>query len=799
MKHLYYFILSAIITISHAQTVQWASEVIGFSSRYSDTKWSAQQVLGKPNTMPQGGQGECSWVPDNKEKEVWIKVGFEKPMQIRQVVVAENYHPGSIYGIIAWDSTENISKIVYDEKALRLEEKSRMLNAIFPLTDFKVAAIELLIDGKTWHGQIYIDAIGISTSKRPIKAAINLPEGLKDEFILNAFPGAEKISYKPEKLGKSINTTYPEDYPVISSDGKTLFFTRARLPKHSDGQANSPENMGGVLDSNDIYYSTVKNDGAWTNAVNIGAPLNNNSDNFACSISPDGNSLLLVRKYDESGNSIPGFLNLGFGLFIAKKTIDGWSAPQKQTIKKFKSNNINVEFELSDDGKYLLMSLDKGDGYGERDLYVSLAESENNWSAPVNLGSIVNTASDEISPFLAADGVSLYFSSKGFSGYGGYDIYKTIRLDDTWQNWSEPENQGPGINSNGNESCFTIPYSGDQAYFLKKRSPLKVSPFGGDLEGASSAIYRINLQDALKPYLVYSVSGIATNVLTKEPVEAEVKLVCLDNNQVYGVTKTNPEDGSYSFTWIFNKYCHNYSLLPTDATFFVGAMNFNISVKAEMKEITYDLPFLSLSGKAINVATRQPIATVVNLICLDRGEIIATTKTSPEDGSYSFSLLVSADCHKYSLLAADTALFPVSINFDTEQIAELKDESFDLKLLPIEVKQTIRLNSIFFELGKSALQDESLPELNRMVKFMKDRPSLQIEIAGHTDNIGSHKHNHTLSHDRSKAVSDFLIQNGIDKKRMHVKGYGENKPVTSNDTEKGRRLNRRVEFTILKK
>ncbi|MBW8051245.1 MAG: OmpA family protein [Cytophagales bacterium] len=794
MKYLYYIILSAITTISHAQTVQWASEVVGFSSQYSDTKWSAQQVLGKPNIMPQGGQGVCSWVPDIKEKEVSIKVRFKKPMQIRQVVVAENYHPGSIYGIIAWDSTENISKIVYDEKALRLEEKSRMLNAIFPLTDFKVAAIELLIDGKTWHTQIYIDAIGISASKLRIKAAINLPDGLKDEFILHAFQGAEKVSYKPEKLGNSINTTYLEDYPVISSDGKTLFFARA----------NSPENIGGVKDSNDIYYSTVKNDGAWTNAVNIGAPFNNNSDNFACSISPDGNSLLLVRKYDEAADSSPWSFHRGYGLFIAKKTIDGWSAPQKQTIKKFKSNNINVEFELSDDGKYLLMSLNRDDGYGERDLYVSLVESENSWSTPFNLGPTVNTASDEISPFLAADGVSLYFSSKGFSSYGGYDIYKTIRLDDTWQNWSEPENQGPEINSDGNESCFTIPYSGDQAYFVK--SPRESEKRGGQFTGSvsnsgggASAIYRINLQDALKPYLVYSVSGIATNVLTKEPVETEVKLVCLDNNQVYGITKTNPEDGSYSFTWIFNKYCHNYSLLPTDATFFVGAMNFNISVEAEMKEITYDLPFLSLSGKAINVATKQPIVTVVRLICLDRGEIVATTKTSAKDGSYNFSLLISADCHKYSLLAADTALFPVSINFDVEQIAELKDESFDLELIPIEEKQTIRLNSIFFELGKSALQDESLPELNRMVKFMKDRPSLQIEIAGHTDNIGSHKNNHKLSHDRSKAVSDFLIQFGINKKRMHVKGYGENKPVASNDTKKGRRLNRRVEFTILKK
>jgi len=268
--------------------------------------------------------------------------------------------------------------------------------------------------------------------------------------------------------------------------------------------------MGGVKDSNDIYYSTIKDDGTWTNAVKISSRPPN--------------------------------------------------------------------------GKYLLMSLDRDDGYGERDLYVisppesekrrmgetekrgrqvtdspihprlpalgeglvggqAFTDSVSNRGA-INLGSTVNTASDDISPFLAADGVSLYFSSRGFSSYGGYDIYKTIRLDDTWQNWSEPENQGPEINSGGNESCFTIPYSGDQAYFLKKRSPPLTPPRGGTgyplpptggkgdgkappSGGLGGGIYKIKLQDALKPYIIYSISGVATNILTKEPVEAEVRLYVL--------------------------------------------------------------------------------------------------------------------------------------------------------------------------------------------------------------------------------------------------------------------------------
>jgi len=809
-------------------TVQWASKVIGFSSQYSDVilkggprdpafkdSWSAQQILGKPNTMPQGGKNACAWVPDNNQKDGWIKVGFERPMKIRQVVVAENFNPGSIYGIIAWDSTGNISKIVYDVKAFQLEDNSRMMHAIFPMTDFEVAAVEILIDGKTWREQIYIDAIGISDTKQPVKAVINLPDGLKDEFILNAFDGTKVVSYKPENLGKSINTEYVEDYPVISSDGKTLFFTRT----------NYPDNIGGIKDSNDIYFSTLKDDNSWTNAVNIGSQINNNNDNFVCSISPDGNSLLFVRKNDETADrsppltppkrgtgqtlnqesgkriDLPGSLSRDYGVFIAERlthptqegNIDEWSVPQKQTIKKFKNNNINVDYELSDDGKYLLMSLDRDDGFGERDLYVSFNQSEDRWSTPVNLGSTVNTASDEISPFLAADGVSLYFSSKGFSSYGGYDVYKTLRLDDTWQNWSEPQNQGPEINSDGNEYHFTIPWSGDLAYFVRD----KIHPLGG-LRGASD-IYKIKLQDALKPYFVISVSGEATNVLTNDPVETEVKLICLDNNQVVGITKTNPQDGSYSFTWILNKQCRKYSLLPTDTTFFAGSIDFDVSIEAEMKEINFDLEFLSLSGKVINLETHEPIETEVSLICLDNSEIVGTAKTSAVDGSYIFMLLINANCHRYSLLATDTTLFPVSINFDVKQIAELKDVSFDLSLVPIEEKQTIRLNSIFFESGKSVLYDESLPELNRMVKFMSHRSTLVIEIAGHTDNVGSHHSNMKLSHDRSKAVADFLVQSGIDKKRMHVKGYGESKPVESNDTQKGRLLNRRVEFTILKK
>ena len=163
------------------------------------------------------------------------------------------------------------------------------------------------------------------------------------------------------------------------------------------------------------------------------------------------------------------------------------------------------------------------------------------------------------------------------------------------------------------------------------------------------------------------------------------------------------------------------------------------------------------------------------------------------------TLLVSDECHKYSILATDTALFSVSLNFGISQIAELKKMNFDLSLVPIEAGQTIRLNSIFFETESSVLEQESMPELERMVKIMNDHTSLKIEISGHTDEVGNADDNIKLSQARALAVFDNLVARGLPKGRIIAKGYGETKPVAGNETEEGRRLNRRVEFTILEK
>ena len=144
--------------------------------------------------------------------------------------------------------------------------------------------------------------------------------------------------------------------------------------------------------------------------------------------------------------------------------------------------------------------------------------------------------------------------------------------------------------------------------------------------------------------------------------------------------------------------------------------------------------------------------------------------------------------------------FEANKSLTIEEIKEyLEIKNQNLYLSPIEIGQVVRLNNIFFETNKSILKPESFPELDRAVKFLSNNPKVEIEVAGHTDNIGTEQYNLNLSEARAAAVAKYIISKDINAKRVVSKGYGESKPEDTNDTEEGRQINRRVEFKILKK
>jgi OOP family OmpA-OmpF porin len=123
----------------------------------------------------------------------------------------------------------------------------------------------------------------------------------------------------------------------------------------------------------------------------------------------------------------------------------------------------------------------------------------------------------------------------------------------------------------------------------------------------------------------------------------------------------------------------------------------------------------------------------------------------------------------------------------------------DITLQAIEIGVTVRLKNIYFDFDKTTLKSESFPELNKVVEFLKQNPSVEIEISGHTDSKGSDDYNLNLSQGRSEAVVNYIVSQGIDAYRLTAKGYGESKPIDTNDTDTGRANNRRVEFTVMKK
>ena len=663
------FVLIANNTFS--QNVQWASKILKYSSQYSETKSSAEHALGKPNSLPTGGDTPMAWAVEQEDDhesrdEATLKLGYTSPMKIQQVAIAENCAPGAVERVVLTD-TDGDEHEIYTAEPTSAGEKGRMLNIFFPMTSYKVESVTLTLQPGKVSGWNEIDAVGISDSKDSVKAIIRLASSVKFEA-------------KPVNLGTNVNSKYSDALDAISPDGKTLFISR---DKH-------PDNIGGVDAGRDVWYSAMSPDGTWSTAVNIGRPINNNRNNYVNSITPDGNTLLLGNRYESDGSSA------GSGVSMTHRTANGWSMPENLTIRNFLNKSDHAEYALSPDGKTLLLGIETDKTYGFNDIYASFLTEDGDWTEPKNLGPVVNSVGNEIGPFLAADGVSLYYSTNGISGYGNNDLFVTRRLDDAWTNWSEPENLGEGINTPKFDAYYALAASGDYAYFSSS-----ANSYGEE------DIFRIELPKAVKPKPVVLVSGKVYDSKTKQPIEAAIKYEALADGSNSGIARSNPSTGEYKI------------VLPAGKDF---------GFRAEAKNY-----------------------------------------------------------------------YAISENLNTSKLTEYKEITKDLYLTPIEVGQTFRLNNIFFEFAKADLQPESSVELERVVKFLTESPNIEIQLSGHTDNIGNDVANMTLSDNRAQSVMKYIVSHGISSSRLAAKGFGKTKPIATNDTDEGRQLNRRVEFTIVKK
>jgi OOP family OmpA-OmpF porin len=233
-----------------------------------------------------------------------------------------------------------------------------------------------------------------------------------------------------------LNSPYDEQNPVLSPDSKTLYFTIA----------NHPQNVGGKKDPGDIWISIWMGE-AWSAPVHAGSVLNNRDYNGVAGISIDGTELYLLSHYSNNDEPLKTQ-----GISVSRQTGSGWSTPQNIAIPYFMNRSSFLSGQWNPE--FFVFAAESYNTLGAEDIYVTFKQSSR-WTEPINLGSSINTNFQESSPTLSADGRQLYFASNGRrGGLGSFDIYVSVRLDDSWTKWSTPVNLGPLVNSEGRELFF---------------------------------------------------------------------------------------------------------------------------------------------------------------------------------------------------------------------------------------------------------------------------------------------------------------------------------------------------------
>jgi len=287
-------------------------------------------------------------------------------------------------------------------------------------------------------------------------------------FIFSVQQGFSQIHEFTDltKLPVTVNSKGEESMPLLSPDQKRLFFVRSFF----EG------NLGGKFGGQDIWMSEKSPQG-WRPASNKMKYINTRENNVLVGISADGNTVYTLKTSPSSKLE---------GIYFSNAVQKEWARPEFVPVAGIENEDF-VGMFVSRDFDVILLSMRGLDGMGEEDIYISLKDKSGIWSKPRNLGPTINTKGFEISPFLSADKKRLYFSSSGLGGLGDADIFCSERLYNSWETWSAPVNLGEVVNSKKFDAYFSI-YGDSVAFFTSNRDkPLsdiytvKVSPKIGNL------------------------------------------------------------------------------------------------------------------------------------------------------------------------------------------------------------------------------------------------------------------------------------------------------------------------------
>jgi hypothetical protein len=507
---------------------------------------------------------------------------------------------------------------------------------------------------------------------------------------------------------------------------------------------------------------------------NLGSAINSTFPEYGPSISADEETIIFTARRDNSTGGKRDENDNGYyeDIYISVKSNGKWQA-SKQLSKTVNTDNHDAAAGLSSDGSKLYVYRHSGKDGG--DLYESVLFGVD-WEAPIHMNKYINTKYHESSVSLSFDGRRMYFVSNKESGLGDRDIYYSDM--DVKGEWGASKNIGPVINTKYAEEAVFMHPDGVTLYFSSKGHNsmggydiFKSTLLNGVWSAPENLGYPINGPD---DDVFFVVSGSGSRAYF-----ASSKTGGFGEKDLYKITFLGPEKAP---------------LLNTQDQLIAMAANPVSNLKVENAVEVASAKLTILKGVVSDAKTHQPLESSIDLIDNDKNVVLATFKSNSSTGKYLVNLPSGKN---YGIAVKRDGYLFHSENFNIPNNAAFQEFTKDVALKKIEIGSTIVLRNIFFDFDKATIRPESANELERLIKLLNDNPTLKIELGSHTDSKGSDDYNWKLSESRSKSVVDYLIGKGISTARLVAKGYGETKPIDTNDTDDGRQNNRRTEFKVL--
>ena len=474
--------------------------------------------------------------------------------------------------------------------------------------------------------------------------------------------------------------------------------------------------------------------------------VNTSADEYLPVISPDNDILLFTRKFMKQSDK--------YSAFSGGKMVEEFSISKKENGVFNEGKGLSSPFNagmneggasLSLDNKimYLTICNVKG-GYGSCDIW-STTNKEGKWLMMQNLGSGVNDSTWQSQTSVSGNGRTVYFSSDREGGFGGKDIYKVEK--DSMGYWSEPINLGPKINTSGDEKSPFI-HTDDKTFYFSSNGQLTLGGFD-----------------------IYYSRKDSTNQWQKpENIGSPINS---DRDDLGFFVSTDGKNGYFASNkmkgiggWDIYTFPLYEGARPQKVLFLKGKVQDDKGqavrdAKIELKDLK--------TNEIINVDVDSS-GEYVFARAMDNDQMMLVKK----DGYFYNSTTIKANDTKYEGVA--------KVNFGLQ---ELKQGG------------SYKIKNLFFNNNSSEITADAALELLNLVVFMNENADVNIEVSGHTDNVGNDAANLSLSTNRSKAVHEFLIAHDIAGNRVRYRGYGETKPVATNESEDGRAMNRRTEVTVL--